>query len=81
MGLPVKNDLLLAITWHGLELNGNLAHIKNQLSPTFESITTVFIRPVICHVIMFLKILNIWQIGGEFKKRNQSVVLIHIKYF
>ena len=58
-----------------------MAHIKNPFSSTFKSITIVFISHMIWHAIIFLKILNNWQIGGEFKKRNQSVFLIYIKYF
>ena len=41
----------------------------------------VLIGHVMCHVTIFLKVLNNWQIGGGFQERNPAIAffLIHIK--
>ena len=59
MGLPVENDLLLAITSGQIIAESKFDTHKDPLSSTFTSITIVFISHVICHMIIFLKILNI----------------------
>ena len=43
----------------------------------------VLIGHVLCHVSIFLKVLNNWQIGGGFQERNPAIAffLIHIKEF
>ena len=53
----MENDLLAITLAQIMELNRNLANIKNSLSLTFEGINIVFISHVIRNVAIFLKIL------------------------
>ena len=53
MGLPVENDLLAITSAQIMELNRNLANIKNSSSLTFGTINIVFISHVISHSSSF----------------------------
>ena len=56
MGLPSENDLLAITSAQIMELNRNLANIKNSSFLTFGTRNIVFISHVIRNVTIFLKI-------------------------
>ena len=80
MGLPVENDLLLAITSGQIIAESKFGTHKEPIVLNIYKYYYCVYKSRDMSRIIFLKILNNWQISGEFKKRNQSVFLIHIKH-
>ena len=82
MGLPIENDLLPTTSEQIMEPESKFDTQKNLLSLTFQSINIVLIDHVICHMIIFLKILKLTKlVVGWRKEVKQYHVLIHINKF
>ena len=62
MGLPMENDLLATTSEQIMESESKFGKKKNLLSLTFQSINIVLINHDICHMTIFLKILNLTKL-------------------
>ena len=77
MGLPMENDLLATTSEQIKEPESKFGTQKNLLSLTIQSKNVVLIDHVICHMTIFLKILQLTKLVMDLRKEGRSGYIEH----